>query len=117
MEVYQTPGGKDSSRQNTPSHYRLKVWRQAIALVSQVYQLTSELPLDERFGLISQMRRSAISVPSNIAEGAARVKNRLAVGRRPYASRFLSSLVAHGPTQPIELPDAQAQLPGGGPLL
>ncbi|TVQ30987.1 MAG: four helix bundle protein [Wenzhouxiangella sp.] len=72
MEQGRRPSGNHWSSEGTPSHYRLKLWQQAVALVSQVYALTSDLPAEERFGLVSQMRRSAISVPSNIAEGAAR---------------------------------------------
>ncbi len=53
-------------------HKRMAVWQLAMQLVEQVYQLTALLPEHERFGLISQMRRCAVSVPSNIAEGAAR---------------------------------------------
>lgn len=51
------------------SYRDLIVWQRAIELVKRVYQETSSLPQDERFGLVSQMRRCAISVPSNIAEG------------------------------------------------
>ena len=50
----------------------LIVWQKAVALVKRVYQVTSAFPSDERFGLISQMRRAAVSIPSNIAEGQAR---------------------------------------------
>lgn len=53
-------------------HERLDVWRDAMALVEAVYRFTSTFPDNERFGLTAQMRRAAISVPSNIAEGAAR---------------------------------------------
>ncbi len=53
-------------------HHRLDVWNDALALVEAVYRFTSSLPADERFGLTSQLRRAAVSVPSNIAEGAAR---------------------------------------------
>ena len=50
----------------------LLVWRKGIDLVKEIYQLTKPFPSDERFGLISQMRRAAVSIPSNIAEGQAR---------------------------------------------
>lgn len=53
-------------------HYKLEAWKNAMDLVDQIYEVTSDFPNDEKFGLTSQMRRSAISVPSNIAEGAAR---------------------------------------------
>lgn len=53
-------------------HERLDVWRDAMALVEATYRLTQDFPDAERFGLTAQMRRAAISVPSNIAEGAAR---------------------------------------------
>ncbi|MEM9979908.1 MAG: four helix bundle protein [Cyanobacteria bacterium P01_D01_bin.2] len=48
---------------------QLEVWQEAHKLVLAVYRNTKELPSDERFGLISQMRRASISVPANIAEG------------------------------------------------
>ena len=54
------------------AHKNLKVWREAIDLTKLVYHVTSKLPDGEKFGLVSQMRRAAVSIPSNIAEGAAR---------------------------------------------
>lgn len=53
-------------------HERLDVWQDSMALVEVVYRLSRSFPDSERFGLISQTRRCAVSVPSNIAEGAAR---------------------------------------------
>jgi four helix bundle protein len=51
---------------------RLEVWRGARALNFAIYQATKAFPNDERFGLVSQMRRASVSISSNIAEGAGR---------------------------------------------
>ncbi|MEP5613066.1 MAG: four helix bundle protein [Cyclobacteriaceae bacterium] len=53
----------------------LEVWKKAMDLSYKIYELTKEFPSEEKFGLISQMRRCAVSVPSNIAEGAGRNTN------------------------------------------
>ena len=50
----------------------LQVWQKAMELVEEIYRLTKLLPKDESFGLIPQIRRAAVSVPSNIAEGNSR---------------------------------------------
>lgn len=50
----------------------LVVWQKAMELTDAVYKLTANFPADERFGLTSQIRRSVVSIPSNIAEGAGR---------------------------------------------
>jgi four helix bundle protein len=55
-----------------PTHKDLEVWKQAMELAKGVYQLTSSFPATELYGLVSQMRRSAVSIASNMAEGAAR---------------------------------------------
>lgn len=65
-------------------HFKdLKVWQRSHALVLEIYRLTKSFPKDERFGIVSQLRRAAASVPTNIAEG---VKRR---GKQDYA-RFLN---------------------------
>lgn len=51
------------------SHKDLVVWQNSIKLVKEIYRLTGEFPKSELYGLVSQMRRSAVSIPSNIAEG------------------------------------------------
>lgn len=51
------------------SYKDLIVWQRSISLVKSIYILTRELPREELYGLVSQMRRSAVSIPSNIAEG------------------------------------------------
>ena len=53
-------------------HQDLKVWQESMSLVKDIYQVTNDFPREEIYALTSQMRRAAISVPSNIAEGAAR---------------------------------------------
>ncbi|NGM60746.1 four helix bundle protein [Sphingobacterium sp. SGG-5] len=53
----------------------LKIWHRAIDLCTLIYKISAEFPSDERFGLISQIRRSCVSVASNIAEGAGRNTN------------------------------------------
>jgi four helix bundle protein len=53
-------------------HHNLQVWQEGMSLVKDVYAATASFPKEEVFGLTSQMRRSAVSIPSNIAEGAAR---------------------------------------------
>ena len=57
-------------------HHELRVWQAAMALVRRVYELSKQFPADERFGLTAQIRRCAVSVPSNIAEGAARASRK-----------------------------------------
>jgi len=54
------------------SHRDLIVWQKGMMLVSAVYRFSQKFPTDERFGLTSQLRRAAVSVPSNVAEGRSR---------------------------------------------
>lgn len=53
-------------------HKDLDVWKQSMLLVEAIYLLTKEFPVDEKYGLSSQMKRAVVSIPSNIAEGAGR---------------------------------------------
>ena len=61
----------------------LKVWQRSHGLALQLYRLTAAFPVEERFGLVTQIRRAAVSVPTNIAEGSKRQ------GKLDYA-RFLN---------------------------
>ena len=61
-----------SDDRNTYYYKKLKVWQKAMKLVVHVYKATKNFPKHEQYGLISQMRRSVISIPSNIAEGHGR---------------------------------------------
>jgi len=54
------------------AHRDLKVWQQAMGLVTAIYTATSSFPAAEKFGLMSQLQRAAVAVPANIAEGFAR---------------------------------------------
>ena len=54
------------------SHKELKVWQKGIELVKVIYGITNDFPKAEQFGLISQIRRCSVSIPSNIAEGCGR---------------------------------------------
>ncbi len=54
----------------------LAVWQKALDFADRVYDVTSQFPADERFGLTNQMRRAAVSISSNIAEGTGRMTNK-----------------------------------------
>ena len=58
------------------THKDLDAWKLSVELVVLIYQLTSTFPKEEVFGLTNQIRRAAVSIPSNIAEGAARNSNK-----------------------------------------
>ncbi len=75
-------------------HYRdLQVWQKAMIVVEEIYKLTGRFSVDERFGLVSQMRRSAVSIPSNIAEGKSR-------GSKKEFANFIS--IARGSLSELE---------------
>ena len=70
-------------------HKKLVAWRKSMDLVEKIYALSKRFPRDEVYGLTSQLRRAAVSVPSNIAEGAA---GRSSVRFRNYLSVAIGSL-------------------------
>ncbi len=57
---------------NYKKYTELEVWKQARALASYIYEITASYPVAEQYSLVSQMRRCAVSIPSNIAEGSGR---------------------------------------------
>ncbi|TCS43792.1 four helix bundle protein [Reinekea marinisedimentorum] len=75
------------------SHHRLEVWQLSMNLVEQIYAMTQGFPAEEKFGLTNQMRRAAVSIPSNIAEGSAK-------GSKKEFCRFL--LIARGSLMELE---------------
>lgn len=70
----------------------LKVWNKAHELVKSVYKLTSKFPVEEKFGLSSQMRRAAVSIASNIVEGFRRYSNKVSVNFYDIADGSLEEL-------------------------
>jgi four helix bundle protein len=82
------------------THKDLEVWKNSIRLVTIIYSVTKSFPKEELYGLSSQMRRSAISIPSNIAEGAARNTNKefiqfLHIARGSLAELETQLIVSH----------------------
>ncbi len=63
---------KNSLNKKDMDHKDLEVWKKSMDLVETIYKLTQTFPDSEKFGLTSQMRRSAVSIPSTIAKGSAR---------------------------------------------
>jgi four helix bundle protein len=72
---------------------QLDVWNRALAVTEDVYRVTTRFPKSERYGLVTQMRRSAVSVVSNIAEGSSRTT-------KPDVRRFLS--ISRGSASELE---------------
>jgi len=73
----------------------LQVWQKAIDLVTEIYRITADFPVDERFGLISQIRRAAVSVPANIAEGHGRKATNVFLNHLSIANGSLMELETH----------------------
>ncbi len=68
----ETSGYNGVMNHGTQNYKDLLVWQKGIALAKAIYGLTRSFPAEEKFGLVSQMRRAAVSIPSNLAEGQAR---------------------------------------------
>ena len=75
------------------AHTELDAWKEAIVLVKATYEATKVFPVEERYGLTSQIRRASVSIPANIAEGAAR-------GSQKEFLQFL--IIARGSMSEIE---------------
>lgn len=71
----------------------LEIWKRSVALATEVYELTNSFPQEEKYGIIAQIRRCAVSVPSNVAEGAGR-------GSKKDFKRFLN--IAYGSIYELE---------------
>jgi S23 ribosomal protein. len=76
-------------------HKKLDVWQKTVDLVKQIYELTKTFPKNEDYSLTNQMRRAAISVPSNIAEGAARQTKKEFIQFLHMSQGSLSELDTH----------------------
>jgi four helix bundle protein len=77
------------------AHKKLSAWKDSMDLVETVYLLTSNFPKSEIFGLSSQIRRSAVSVPANISEGAARNRPKEFIRFIRFSYGSLSELETH----------------------
>lgn len=75
------------------SYKDLIVWQKSISLVREIYLITKSFPKDEQFGLISQLRRASVSIPSNIAEG---------YGRKTKNDRMQFYIIAYSSALEIE---------------
>ena len=104
------------------THKDLEVWKNSIKLVTLIYTITKKYPKEELFGLTSQMRRSAISIPSNIAEGAGRNSRKefiqfLHIDRGSLAELetqiILSQNLNYLPVETFNLIDNEIKLIGG----
>lgn len=96
------------------SYQQLTVWQKSIELVTEIYKLTEVFPKSELFGLTSQMRRSAVSIPSNIAEGYARkhrqeyiqfIRIAYGSGAELETQILIAKNLKLGPSDKFELPE------------
>ena len=74
------------------THKDLDLWKDSVKFVSIIYEVTSGFPTEEKYGLVSQIRRAAVSIPSNIAEGAGRYYQKELIQFLNIASGSLAEL-------------------------
>jgi len=74
LEVFRI--NEEITMENRRMHKGLDVWKTSMDLVEDIYKITVKFPISERYGLSQQLRRAAVSIPSNIAEGASRQYNK-----------------------------------------
>jgi len=73
-------------------HKKLDAWKYSFDSVKEIYRITNEFPSNEKYGLTSQIRRAAVSIPSNIAEGAGRKSKKEFLNFLSFTMRSLSEL-------------------------
>jgi four helix bundle protein len=84
-----------SAMKTQPAYKNLDTWQQAMNLVETIYQATAKFPSSELYGLTSQLRRAAVSIPANIAEGYCRRNTRV------YANHVSIALGSHGEVETL----------------
>jgi four helix bundle protein len=94
----------------TKPHKKLDVWKKSLALVEETYRLVINLPRSEEFGITNQMKRSAVSITANIAEGAGRQTKKEFIQFLHVAQGSLSELDTH-----LEILDRIGYLHGNVP--
>jgi len=99
------------------THKDLDVWKHSINIATEIYKATKSFPREEIYGLTAQMRRAAVSIPSNIAEGAARSGNKeftkflyIALGSASELDTQIEISKATGLGNPEKLADLQREL-------
>lgn len=96
-------------------HHELKAWQDAMELVKEIYRVTRDFPKEEIYGLVSQMRRAAVSIPSNIGEGAARGGDRefiqfLIIARGSLSELETQLLISNDLGYMQDVPDIQERI-------